>query len=80
MQPKKHSGKTPEVKLKGSLHFIARLLERQFDLSVLKDAATAMCQVKIGDELEISNGISTVICVRVTADQAILKTGYANVA
>lgn len=80
MQPKKHSGKTPEVRLKASLHFVARLLERQFDLSVLKDAAAAMCQVRIGDELEVTNGVSTVVCVRIAADQAILKTGYANAA
>ena len=68
--------KAPEISFELSDHFPIRLIQKAFDLSALVPLYTALCQSKIGQELEVSIGHSTIVAVRIANNKAKLITGW----
>jgi hypothetical protein len=66
----------PKLRLTPSVHFAEQLNDRRFDLSILVPAYQAMVGVPIGTEKEFSIGRSSVVAVKTSDNEAILKTGW----
>jgi hypothetical protein len=66
----------PKLRLTPSDHFAKQLNDRRFDLSILAPVYRAMIDAPIGTEQEFSIGRSSVIAVKATESEAVLKTGW----
>jgi hypothetical protein len=66
----------PKLRLTPSEHFAKQLSDRRFDLSILAPVYTAMINAPIGTEQEFSIGRSSVIAVKASECEAVLKTGW----
>lgn len=68
--------KTPEIRFEFADHFPIRLIQKAFDLSALVPLYSELTRSKIGQEVEVCIGHTTVVAIRIATDRAKLITGW----